>query len=152
MSETFEMIPAKGGALGLLGIIGLLVLGILILFVFFGYASQHTRFVVSSDGLRITGTLSGRMIPKNQIQVSSVRPVNLEVERQYLPSWRTNGIGLPGYRAGWFKLKNGEKSLLFLTDRSHAVYIPTSNGYSVLASVPDPERFAESLRKNVGTP
>jgi hypothetical protein len=150
MSETFEMIPAKGGALGLLGIVGLLMIGLLILFVYFGYASQHTRFVVSSEGIRITGTMYGRMIPQNQIQLPLARPINLNVESDYSPKWKNNGIGLPGYGAGWFKLKNGEKSLLFLTDRTRTVYIPTTSGFSVLISVADPERFVESLRKNLG--
>ena len=114
MSETFEMIPAKGGALGVLGIIGLIVLGLIILFVYLGYTSQHTRFVVSPEGLRITGTMYARLIPGNQIQLSSVRPLNLDMETDYRPKWKNNGIGLPGYWAGWFKMKNGEKSLLFL--------------------------------------
>jgi hypothetical protein len=147
MSETFEMIPAKGGALAFLGIIGLVVIGLLILFSYFTYSSRNTHFTVSGEGLRITGTMYGRLIPSNQIRTELVRPVDLSLEPDLAPKWRTNGIGLPGYGAGWFKLKNGEKSLLFLTDKTHAVYLPTTNGYSVLISVSDPKRFVESIGK-----
>jgi hypothetical protein len=125
-------------------------IGLLLLFAYFTYSSRNTQFTISSDGLRITGTMYGRMIPANQIRMELARPVNLNLEPDLNPKWRTNGIGLPGYGAGWFKLKNGEKSLLFMTDKSHAVYIPTTNGYSVLISVAEPEGFVESLRKNVG--
>jgi hypothetical protein len=56
------------------------------------------------------------------------------------------GTGLPGYRAGWFRLNNGERSLVYVTDWARVVYVPTSEGYSVLLSTPDPSALAEALR------
>ena len=56
------------------------------------------------------------------------------------------GTGLPGYQAGWFRLRNGEKALLYLTDRARAVYIPTTAGYSLLLSPADPDGFLSQLR------
>ena len=61
-------------------------------------------------------------------------------------SWRRMGTGLPGYQAGWFRLRNGEKALLYLTDRARAVYIPTTAGYSLLLSPADPDGFLSQLR------
>jgi hypothetical protein len=52
---------------------------------------------------------------------------------------------MPGYQSGWFRLKNGEKALLYLTDRSRAVYVPTTAGYSVLLSPDDPDGFLKAL-------
>ena len=42
---------------------------------------------------------------------------------------RTNGIGLPHYLAGWFRLCNGTKALMFVTDRRNVVLIPTTLGF-----------------------
>jgi hypothetical protein len=53
---------------------------------------------------------------------------------------------MPGYQAGWFRLRNGESALLYLTDRTRAVYVPTELGYSLLLSPSDPERFLEAIR------
>jgi hypothetical protein len=150
MSETFEMIPAKGGALGYLGVIGLVMLGLLLLFAWFSYSSRNTQFAVSSEGLRISGTMYGRLIPADRIRKEQIRPVDLTLEPDLNPKWRTNGIGLPGYLAGWFKLRNGEKALLFVTDKNHVVCIPTTDGYALLISVPDPARFMESVKTNIG--
>jgi phosphosulfolactate phosphohydrolase-like enzyme len=47
---------------------------------------------------------------------------------------------------GWFKLKNKEKALVFVTDKSHIVYVPTTKGYSVMMSVLDADTFAASIR------
>ena len=60
------------------------------------------------------------------------------------------GTGLPGYLAGWFKLQNGEKALLYVTYTSSVVRIPTRNGYQVLLSVQDPHRFLEALERMGG--
>jgi hypothetical protein len=56
------------------------------------------------------------------------------------------GTGLPGYKAGWFRLRNGERALLYLTDRARAVYGPTSAGYGLLLSPAEPDAFHAALR------
>jgi hypothetical protein len=58
---------------------------------------------------------------------------------------RTLGTGLPGYKAGWFRLGNGEKALVYLTDLERAVYVPTRAGYSLLLSPADPQAFLNAL-------
>jgi hypothetical protein len=55
------------------------------------------------------------------------------------------GTGLPGYQSGWFRLANGESALVYLTDRSKAVHIPTTLGYSLLLSPDDPDGFLAAL-------
>ena len=74
-----------------------------------------------------------------------VRIIDLNTQTEYKPRIRTNGIGLPGYEEGWFKLRNNEKALLFVTDYSRVVYIPTDKGYSLLLSVSSSEEFRRSL-------
>ena len=88
-----------------------------------------------------------RFIPREEIAVEGVKVVNLNVDSEYKPKARTNGIGLPGYAEGCFRLHNKEKALLFVTDRSSVVYIPTEKGYSVLLSVREAEEFAGSIRQ-----
>jgi hypothetical protein len=38
------------------------------------------------------------------------------------------GTAVPGYRSGWFRLRNGREALVYLTDRSQAVHVPTTPG------------------------
>jgi hypothetical protein len=71
--------------------------------------------------------------------------VDLDADSTLRPVRRTNGIGLPGLSEGWFRLANGEKALMFVTDRDGVVYIPTRDGYSVLLSTVTPDEFLESL-------
>ena len=61
----------------------------------------------------------------------------------------TNGIGLPGYQVGRFRLKNGEKALLYVTDESTGTYLPTTERDVLLLSVESAEAFLQALRKPV---
>jgi hypothetical protein len=151
MDRVFGIFPAVSSTYTFIWvfglIIGVLLIGVIGMFISFGYQARHAGFTISEQGLRIGPGLYGRTIPKEQILKDGVKVVNLDVETGYQPKWRTNGASLPGYSAGWFKLKNKEKALVFITDRSSVVYIPTSANYSVLLSVREADEFAAALQR-----
>jgi hypothetical protein len=145
--ETFPMAPAATRALWL---VPLLLAGVLVpVIALVGgtlVGARAARFEVSPGGLRLHGDWYGRSIPAGQIRGQDARRVDFTAEPGLAPKWRTMGTGLPGYQAGWFRLKNGEKALLYLTDRSRAVYVPTTAGYSLLLSPADPNGFLSAVR------
>lgn len=148
MIETFPIVP---GQVRMLWVIGPLLLVILIpgvLLVLTLRGSRDARFEVSAAGLRLRGDMYGRMIPAAALRVDDARAVDLNVDRSLAPAVRTGGTALPGYRAGWFRLRSGERALLYLTDQSHVAYVPTREGYSVLVSVADPPAFVAALRRS----
>ena len=110
--------------------------------------ARNASFAVSPEGLRIRGDLYGRLIPAAELRASEVRRVDFTTSPDLRPRRRTFGTGLPGYQAGWFRLRNGEKALLFVTDRRRAVYVPTTAGYSVLVTPADPDAFVEAVRRS----
>lgn len=75
--------------------------------------------------------------------------VNLERDADYRLGWSANGSRMPGYKAGWFRLGNGSKALVFITIKGQVVFIPTRNGYSLMMSVSQPEQFLHSLHQAV---
>src|SRR5688572_23248786 len=140
--QEFLIAPVAGRTMWFLllvpGLVICLVVGIL------GAAllgSRGARFEVSPDGLRLRGDLYGRLIPIEQLRAASASRVDFSATPELTPARRTMGTGLPGYRAGWFRLKNGERALVYLTDDRRAVYVPTTAGYSVLVSPGEPDRF-----------
>jgi hypothetical protein len=116
-------------------------------FVYFGYSARNAKFVLSDEGLRIEGAMYGRSIAKDSLVLQKARVMNLAEDAAYQPAARTNGVGLPGYLEGWFRLKNKEKALVFITSRNSIVYIPTKEGYSVMLSVSEPKEFCEEVSK-----
>ncbi len=121
---------------------------ILVLVVVAAAFRGYSRLEVSPGTLRLRVPFYGRTLPIHELDLSRARVVDLSVEPDLKLRIRTNGIGMPGYAVGWFRLKDKEKALAALTGRKDAVYIPTSQGYCLLLSTPEPERFLESLKRN----
>ncbi|NIM18799.1 MAG: hypothetical protein GTO51_00890 [Candidatus Latescibacteria bacterium] len=150
MKYVFSIIPASSGPIWLLVFIGVFMVGMVILFGYLAYSSRHVTFELGPEGLRIRGDMYGRSIPASALIVDEVRPIDLGLEKGFQLKWRTNGAGLPGYKSGWFKLRNGQKALAFITDKRRVVYVPTQDGYSVLLSVREPDEFVRACKELFG--
>jgi hypothetical protein len=111
------------------------------------YSIHNLRVEVNPREVCIRGDLYGRGIPIEKLQPEKARVVDLRKEPELKPVLRTNGIGLPGYQVGWFRLKDGEKALLYMTDESEVTYLPTTEGYALLLSMENAEEFLEALRQ-----
>jgi RNA:NAD 2'-phosphotransferase (TPT1/KptA family) len=147
MIEAFPIVPTHSKAIWVMvACVLLLLTGAATLLLRTARGSQTSRFEVSSAGLRLRGDVYGRFIPANMLRGGSARVVDLRMERGLEPVSRRFGTAVRGYRSGWFRLRNGEKALLYLTDVTRSVYVPTKAGYSVLLTPQNPERFVTSLR------
>ena len=146
MIRVFNMTPASNGVLIFVAAFTLLMLAFVVFFGWTAYSSKNTRFEVTDQGLKISSVMYGRFIPKEDLVTDKLEIVNMNLQKDYKLNVRTNGIGLPGFDAGWFKLKNKEKALVFVTDPTSVVYIPTTKGYSVLLSVRNVEEFRYAAR------
>lgn len=139
--QVFEMAPAEW----LAGKIVLLCIGVAVI-AFILLALRPVKLELSAEGLRLSGTVYGRSIPLEKLDLEHARQINFVSSPELRPGMRTFGTGFPGYQAGWFRLKNGDKALVYLTDKNNAVLIPTSDGYSVLVSPKESEAFLSSLK------
>ena len=148
-STVFPMIPAASKSLWFFGLITLVLVGLLFLMGWLAWSMQHAQFTVSSDGLRLQGDLWGRTIPLKSLKLDEAVVTNLNTDTAHQPTRRTMGTGLPGYAAGWFKLRNGMKGLLYVTDRTRVARIPTTEGFILLLSVADPAGLILALRSKM---
>ena len=145
--EIFTIVPAPARALVAVAVFGLMMLALVGMFGYIAYSIRAARFEVSEQGLRIRGAFYGRAVPMDRIVIEEARALDLSSEPGLWPTMRTNGIGLPGYSSGWFRLSSGGRALLFVTDRSRVVYIPTRDDYALMLSVDRPHDFVASLRR-----
>ena len=146
--EVFTIAAANTKMIWLIGLIPLSVL--LLVGAILGASvngARNSTFEVSSEGLRIRGDWYGRVIPANHLVPDTARRVDLATSPELTPVRRTMGTGLPGYQAGWFRLRNGDSALLYLTDRSKAVYVQTTEGYGVMLSPSEPEKLIAALNR-----
>lgn len=144
--EVFTIAPAGTRPLWLFVPVALIVVAVFAVLAVSIWGSRAATFEVSPTGLRLRGDFYGRAVPIEHIRVDEVRRVDLSAGGELRPTLRTWGTGLPGYQSGWFRLANGDRALLYLTDRTRAIYVPTTDGYSLLLSPTDPDAFMAALR------
>ena len=143
--DVFAIAPASPKPLWFIAVICIVIGAVFLALAYTAYSSRNSRVEIDHGSIRLVGDFWGREIPFASLKLSEARILDLRCNTQFAPKWRTFGTGLPGYAAGWFKLRNGEKALLYLTRRTEVAYLPTSEGYSVMLSVENPHAFIETL-------
>lgn len=135
--------PSQAAWFTLLGIA--LLLGVLALgFAWLGWSMNRVAVAVTPDAIELRAPFYGRVIPRATIATDELRVVDLNTDKDLQPGLRTNGVGLPGFLLGWFRLGNGDSALLAVTDRSRVVCVPHVDGV-LLASVAEPVAMLETL-------
>jgi Bacterial PH domain len=107
----------------------------------------HTRIEVCSRGLDIHGGVFRKTIPMADLEVWFARIVDLDREPGLRPGFKIYGVGLPTYRSGWYRPKDGQKAVVALARSQAAVSVPTTRGYAVLVGPEDPAGFLAALQR-----
>ena len=150
MSENiFQITPSGSASLWVLVPTLLMLIGLALLIFSIFYSAKNSTVHITEEQLVIKGGLYGRKIPYSEINIEDAQIINLYRKREFQFRSRRNGVGLPGYQSGWFRLVNGEKALAFVTDQKEVLYIPTKNGYSLMLSLENTGRFLKSLEAKV---
>lgn len=108
------------------------------------WARGRRELILTDSSLVFRGGFYSRTLPLSRLKLESAQDVSLADRAELAPRWRTNGIALPGFRAGWFRLRNGDKALLYLTDPFCVTYLPTHDGFVLLLST---GALLEALRR-----
>lgn len=144
---VFPLAPASTSSVTIPLILALVIVPLIGLVFYLQYAPRHVTFALTPSGLQIQGDLFyGRTIPRDRLVVEQAARADVTKSGEYQLAWRTNGTAMPGYRAGWFRLTHGGKALVFLSDASRAVAIPTREDFTLLVSPADPEAFLAQLK------
>lgn len=144
--DVFPIVPAAAKPLWFIAAICLVLALVIALLLWIAWSARHARVEVSDREIRLFGDLWGRSIALESLDLSGASVVVVDPSSPYRPTRRTLGTGLPGYASGWFRLRNGEKALAYLTRGTDVVHIPTTQGYSLLLSVAQPEELLRTLR------
>jgi len=147
--DVFAIAPASSKPLWFIAVICVILGSVLMAMAYTAYSSRNSRVEIDTDRIRLVGDFWGREIPFELIDMSGARVLNLDRKADLAPRHRTFGTGLPGYASGWFKLRNGEKALAYLSRWTDIVYVPTTDGYSLLLSVEHPHSFLDTLQRRM---
>ena len=98
------------------------------------WALRRRVLFLTARELVFRGGFFSRKIPISSLRLAAAQQLSLFDRMELAPRWRTNGIRLPGYRVGWFRLRNGDKALMYMTDPFRITHLPTSEGFALMFS------------------
>ena len=143
-SQVFDVPDAHGNGLLMLLLLVPAVLSAVLAAVLW---PRPLRLEVRSNEIAISGSVYGRTLPRQALELQRARVVDLSSEPSLTPVRRRNGIGLADYQVGWFRLRDGQKALCFLTRRNSVLYLPTKQGFALLLSTSEPEQVLAALTR-----
>jgi hypothetical protein len=126
---------AKPIAVIVYSLVGIMGLGLMI-------TMKWSNVQLSDDTLVLRGSFYKRVIPLASIDRSSIT-VHAESEKPAL-GLRSNGVGLPGYSAGWFRTRSGVRTFAVYGGGQH-VSFRTRDGVLHVVGVADGERLTAAL-------
>lgn len=120
-----------------------IVLGVLALL-----ASIQRRSIALRDGMLVVrASLYTRRVPVAALRLDEARILDLDEHTEFKPVLKTNGYSLPGFRAGNFRLRSGDRAFCLLTGDGRALWLPRSdNPQSLLLSPDRPQALLDALR------
>ena len=110
-------------------------------------ASMFSRRVELLGGrLRVRRWPIPRSFALDSLDLGQARVVDLRQESGLQPVRKLIGSRLPGFMAGWFKLRDGHRAYVLSSSGSRALYLPRKDGSLLLLGVERPESLLQALR------
>ena len=113
-------------------------------------AAGLKRRRVEFDGhmLLVVAGLFSRRVAVDRIDLERARIVNLEEHTELRPAIKTVGMSLPGYQAGYFRLREKlGKAFCLVTDRHRVLWLPQRDGKDqLLVSLEHPQALLDALK------
>ena len=109
-------------------------------------AMRRHRIVVDADGIEVATPFYKRRLGWSQLRLDEARVANLDEHTHLKPSYKSNGTAVPGFRSGWFRLRNREKALVAMGGGPRVAWVPTTEGYGLLLQARQPQALLEHLR------
>lgn len=119
---------------------------LIVVAVLLGWAFRRRRVVFDGEALTVTAALFHRRVTRDAMDVSRARIVDLAEHTELRPRWKAFGMGLPGYRAGWYFLAGRARGFCLLTDTRRVLWLPLRDGGALLLSLERPQMLLDALR------
>ena len=102
------------------------------------------------DKALLTGVFGWRKVPMSELDLDAATILDLQQHRELQPTFKLAGTSMPGYRSGWFRLRDKRTAYLLLTDWRRVLVLPKRDGKVMLLSPQRPEALLDALRRAAG--
>lgn len=112
------------------------------------YAPGRPEYSLTNSTLHIRDRFYPVTVGARDVEVSRIRVIDIEHDREWQPTARVNGFANPRYKSGWFRVRNGARVRMYRAQGERLVLLPPKGDHApVLLEVEQPDKFAERIRK-----
>lgn len=111
------------------------------------YSPGPPRYTLTHESLSIHDRFYPVTLRSMAVDVDNVRTIDLEVDKEWRTTLRTNGFSNTHYHSGWYRVVGGQSVRMYRADGNRLVLLPSKGkGAPVLLEVTDPGQFIRQLR------
>ena len=102
---------------------------------------------LSADVLELRSSFYRCRMPLAELELDQARLVDLDERTEYRPAVKANGFSIPGFRSGWFLLRNRRRTFVAIADGRRKLWLPGSGKHDLLLEPRDPAALLQRLRE-----
>lgn len=119
----------------------------LLLWAALAFCLRRQSLQIDAQGIRVQSTFFSTQVAIAQLLLEQARIVDLEEHTALRPMLKTRGYSLPGFRSGWYRLRDRHKAFVASADSRLVLWLPTTAGHGLLLDVRDPQGLLRQLRE-----
>ena len=123
-----------------------------LVFVIIDRAMHRHRLAIEDGVLDVATTFYRRKLALAELRLDQARVVDLAERTEFKPMLKTNGASLPGFRSGWFRLRNRSRAFVAIAAGPRVLWLPTTRGYDLLLQPRQPQALLQHLRELAAAP
>ena len=108
-----------------------------------GHQTSHPQCIEATQRNEEVGQFGGG---QSEFRVLG-RGLDLDEHIEFKPILKTNGFSIPGFRSGWFLLRNRRRSFVATADGRRKLWLPGSGRHDLLLEPVDPAALLARLRE-----
>ncbi|MEN1927478.1 PH domain-containing protein [Luteimonas sp. MJ250] len=112
---------------------------------------RRHRLRLDAGGLEVATTFYRRRFDPDALDLARARVVDIDERPEFRAMLRTNGVSIPGFRSGWFRLRSGQRALVAASGGKRLLWIPTAAGHDLLLQPENPQALLDRLRAMAGS-
>ena len=102
---------------------------------------------LSADALEVRSSFYRCRIALRELKLEQARVVDLDEHTTLKPMLKLNGFSIPGFRSGWFLLRDRRRCFVAIADGQRKLWLPGSGKHDLLLEPRDPAALLAHLRE-----
>ena len=108
---------------------------------------RRQRLELSADALDVRSSFYRCRIALRELKLEQARVVDLDEHTALKPMLKLNGFSIPGFRSGWFLLRDRRRCFVAIADGQRKLWLPGSGKHDLLLEPRDPAALLAHLRE-----